>query len=69
MDAANFSGGNSDADPTQELPQEVYYIHRKSIENREIVEYECVSAFDLTNVKIPKRQFTKTDFPGIGAYV
>ena len=69
LDAANFSGGNSDADPTQELPQEVYFIHRKSIENREIVEYECVSAFDLTNVKLPKRQFTKTDFPGIGAYI
>ena len=69
LDAANFSDGNSDADSTQELPQEVYFIHRKSLENREIVEYECVCAFDLTNVKLPKRQFTRTEFPGIGAYI
>ena len=69
LDAANFSGGNVAADPTQELPQEVYYIHRKNVETRELVEYECVSAFDLTNVRLPKRQFTRSEFPGIGAYI
>ena len=69
LDAANFSGGNSGADPTQELPQEVYFINRKVIETREMVEFECVSPFDLANVRLPKRQYTHQEFKALGNYI
>jgi phage-related protein len=43
-------------DPTAEFPREIYYIDRKSAENREIVEFELASVFDLAGVRAPKRQ-------------
>lgn len=43
-------------DPTAEFPREVYYIDRKTTENREVVEYELTAAFDLAGVRLPKRQ-------------
>jgi lambda family phage minor tail protein L len=59
LDAVNFSGGTNPygtPDPTAEFPREVYFIDRKSAENREVVEYETCSAFDLVGVRAPKRQ-------------
>ena len=59
LDAVNFSGGTNPygtPDPTAEFPREVYYLDRKSAENREVVEYEMCSAFDLVGVRAPKRQ-------------
>lgn len=57
LDAVNFPGGvNPLADPTAEWPREIYYIDRKSAENREVVEFELRSAFDLTGIRAPKRQ-------------
>lgn len=57
LDAANFpSNTNPDADPTASWEPEVYYIDRKSLENRTAVEYELASAFDLVGVRAPKRQ-------------
>ena len=43
-------------DSTALFPSEVYYVDRKSIENRNIVEFELASAFDLAGVRAPKRQ-------------
>ena len=43
-------------DPSAEFPREIYYIDRKSAENRELVEFELASAFDLAGVRAPKRQ-------------
>jgi phage-related protein len=43
-------------DPTAEFPREIYFIDRKSAENREVVEFELASAFDLVGVRAPKRQ-------------
>lgn len=40
----------------EEMPREIYYIDRKSAENREIVEFELASVFDLAGVRAPKRQ-------------
>jgi len=71
IDAANFSGGTNPfgtPDPSVTLPSEVYFLDRKVSENRETVQWEMVSAFDLVNVKVPKRMITKTDFPGVGAF-
>jgi phage-related protein len=43
-------------DPTATFPLEIYYVDRKSVENRNIVEFELASAFDLAGVRAPKRQ-------------
>ena len=43
-------------DPTALFPIEVYYVDRKSTENRNLVEFELASAFDLAGVRAPKRQ-------------
>jgi lambda family phage minor tail protein L len=58
IDAINFPGGVSpySPDPTAEFPREIYYIDRKTIENRDAVEYELAAAFDLAGIRLPKRQ-------------
>lgn len=59
LDAVNFSGGTNPygtPDPTAEFPREIFYIDRKSIETRDIIEFELAAAFDLQGVRIPKRQ-------------
>ena len=59
IDGVNFPGGTNPLgtpDPTAEFPREIYYIDRKSAENRELVEFELASVFDLAGVRAPKRQ-------------
>jgi len=70
LDAANFTGGsNSDADPTSYFrPRDIYFIDRKSMENRDVISYEMCSAFDLAGVRLPKRQILHDDFPGVGTF-
>jgi phage-related protein len=46
----------------------VYFISRKSSENRQLVEFELAASFDLDGVRIPKRQILPADFPGIGSF-
>ena len=43
-------------DPTAEFPREIYFVDRKSAENRDAVEYELASAFEMAGVRAPKRQ-------------
>ena len=56
-------------DPTAEFPKEIYFLDRKISENRDIVQWEAISALDLVNVKLPKRIATRDIFPGIGTFV
>jgi lambda family phage minor tail protein L len=59
LDAVNFPGNVNPygaPDPTAEFPREIYFIDRKSTENRDVVEFELAAAFDLTGVRAPKRQ-------------
>lgn len=57
LDAVNFPGGvNPAADPTQELPQDIYYVTRKISEDEVSVVFELASACDLVGVRIPRRQ-------------
>jgi lambda family phage minor tail protein L len=59
IDDTNFAGGINPygtPDSSAEFPREIYYIDRKSAENRELVEFELLSAFDLAGVRVPKRQ-------------
>ena len=72
LDASNFpSSQNPFGTPSSstELPQEIYFIDKKSIENRDIVQFEMVSSFDLSGVSAPKKLVTKDDFPSVGRFV
>ena len=72
LDAANFpSNQNPFGTPssTTELPQEIYFIDRKVVENREIVQFELASVLDLNNIRCPKLQVTRKDFPSVGTFV
>lgn len=57
LDAANFPGGvNPSADPGQYIDREIWFVARRSSENRIFIEYELSASFDLGNVKLPRRQ-------------
>ena len=57
LDGANFPGGvNPTADASQYIEREIWFVSRKSTENRMIIEYELASSFDLSGVQIPRRQ-------------
>jgi lambda family phage minor tail protein L len=56
LDAANFPSGNASADPLAEFPREIFFVDRKSAENRDVVEFELASAFDMAGIRAPKRQ-------------
>jgi len=47
--------GNPDSGANAQFPKEVYYIDRKVSENRDFVEFELVSSFDMGNTKAPRR--------------
>lgn len=59
LDATNFDGNVNPLgtpDPAASLPEEVYFVDRKSGETNEVVEFELVSVLDLAGVRAPKRQ-------------
>lgn len=56
LDAVNFEGGvNPTADPDAELPADIFFIDRKSSENKVLVEFELASSIDLAGVTLPRR--------------
>jgi len=60
---------DNDPDPTSYFrPRDIYFIDRKSMENRDVISYEMCSAFDLAGVRLPKRQILPDDFPGVGTF-
>lgn len=74
LDEANFPSNINpykvgSVDPTAEMPQEIYFIDRKVIENRDIVQFELVSTFDLIGISAPKKLVTREDFAGVGTFV
>ena len=76
LDAANFPL-NEDGTRTNpfgtpnsdELPQEIYFIDRKTTENRQIVQFELVGQLDVENKMLPARQVTRNEFPAVGTFV
>ncbi len=54
---ASFSA-NPYADPTQALPDDIFYIERKVRQDRTMIEYEMASAMDLMGQKLPARLIT-----------
>ena len=51
-----FLDGETTADPNCQWPIEIWYIDRKVTENRDVVQFELASKFDLAGQYIPKRQ-------------
>ena len=71
LDAVNFLGDINPygtPDSTAEFPQEIYKIDRKSTENRDVVQFELASVFDLAGIRAG-RQCTRTEFPSIGTAI
>src|SRR5574337_157414 len=56
LDAVNFPAGNVEADPNQEMQEDVWFVDRKSNENGNYIEFELASSLDMEGVKIPRRQ-------------
>jgi lambda family phage minor tail protein L len=60
IDSDNFPAAENNPfgtpDPSAEFPREIYYIDRKTVETRDVVEFELAAAFDLAGVRAPKRQ-------------
>ncbi|MEO6147180.1 MAG: phage minor tail protein L [Sulfuriferula sp.] len=58
LDAINLPGGvNATADPNVHFPDDVYFVDRKSVENKTLVEFELAAAFDVQGIVLPRRQF------------
>lgn len=55
LDAVNFGGVNPTADPTQELPKEIWFVERKVTETRQQVVFELASAMDFNGMQLPGR--------------
>ena len=71
LDAANFPGNTNPfgTPSSNELPQEIFFIDRKVSETRDLVQFELVGELDQANKKLPARQVTRKDFPGVGTFV
>lgn len=64
LDAINFKSNGGiindddfeiDPDPYAELLPDIYFIDRKTQENKNVIEYEMTSILDLENLKLPLR--------------
>ena len=68
----NITVNNAYVNPTANTNatsrKEIYEVDRKSVENREVVEFELSAISDRPNYKIPKRQVLPRQFPGVGAF-
>ena len=59
LDGSNWESGTNPygtPNPSETMPSEIYYVDRKVAENRDFVEFELVSSFDMAGVRAPKRQ-------------
>lgn len=56
LDAVNFGGVNPTADPTQEIPPEIWFIERKASEDNELVQFELSNALNFGGVMLPNRE-------------
>lgn len=58
IDAVNFTGNTNPygtPDPAAEMPREIFTIARKVTENRDVVEFELASSFDMVGITAPRR--------------
>jgi lambda family phage minor tail protein L len=59
LDIENFPDGNFpegfSPDPNIELPRDIYYIDRKSSENKTTIQFELASLLDIEGIELPNR--------------
>ena len=60
LDGSNFSTNINPYNPNTglyeiELPRDIYYIDRKTVENKNIIEYELNTILDIENLTLPGR--------------
>jgi lambda family phage minor tail protein L len=53
LDAVNFPDGNPEADPTQELPPDVWEIELKQSEGPDVVVFQLATVLDAEGVQLP----------------
>lgn len=58
-----YYSGNPTADPTASLPDDVYFVDRKAIENKIVIEFELAAAFDVAGVQLPRRYIVQNVCP------
>ena len=70
LDNANFATGTNPfgTPSTDRLRDRIYFIDRKVVENRQIVQFELVNRLDMQNKKIPARIVTRDLFPAAGTF-
>lgn len=56
LDAVNFPEGNPSVDPYEAFPDDIFSINQKSLETKEVVEFELAVAWDVEGIKLPRRQ-------------
>jgi lambda family phage minor tail protein L len=65
LDAENFVDGNPGADPNSYLPDEIYFVNQKVMENKLQAQFELTSALDLDGFQLPRRQVIANICPWI----
>lgn len=58
-----FLDGQPGADPLAGFPDDIFFIERKVVENKTVVQWELASAMDVTGVLLPRRQFVANSCP------
>jgi lambda family phage minor tail protein L len=56
LDAVNFTDGNSEANPTEGMPSDVFYIDSKKEDNKYNMAWELAAACDLQGILLPREQ-------------
>jgi lambda family phage minor tail protein L len=51
-----FLDDGTEPNPDAEMPEDVYFIDRKSMEDKQLVEFELTTPLDLEGVILPRRQ-------------
>jgi lambda family phage minor tail protein L len=58
--------GEPNADANAFLKPEVYEIEQKTLHTSEVIQWQLSSVIDKFGVRIPRRQVTRDNFPGVG---
>jgi phage-related protein len=56
LEEFSSEGGNPIANPNEHFPDDIFYITRKTSENKVVIEFELGSSLDLQGVMLPRRQ-------------
>lgn len=67
LDAANFPGGNPDADPSQEIV-EIWYLDQKTNEDGQYVAWELASPGDVGGEQVGRQMTTLCHWAMTGGY-